>query len=186
MISAAPGGTVINYSDRFTLSGMAGTFPPNVEAGVKAVTDTSGPKTKNNIVDNPNAAAGGGGAFGQPYSMQTGATKYAPMQQKPGTKITAKGASMLYPTSSAKIAKTFLPTPVQVTTMTMSGTYAPASSLENPVRHLMIIIVLLKVRDLANMNNRLQHYQDLVRPCKNSSTGGETRTEIFNVFCECI
>ncbi|KAL9632818.1 MAG: hypothetical protein Q9164_005076 [Protoblastenia rupestris] len=132
MISGGTGGSVINYSDRFTLSGMTGTFPPAVEAGIKEVKDTSGPQAQNNINDNANAngAAGGGGGSGQPYSMQTGATRYAPMQRKPGTKITARAATPLYPTSSAKIAKTFLPTPKQVTTMTMSVTWT-ASSVEN-------------------------------------------------------
>ena len=133
IISAATGGTVINYSDRFTLSGMTGTFPPNVQAGIKDITGTSGPATENNVVDNADAAAGaGGGNFGQAYSLQTGLTKYAPMQKKPGTKITAKTPSMQYPTSSFKLATTILPTPKQVTTVTQSAPHS-ASSIENPV-----------------------------------------------------
>ncbi|KAL9131115.1 MAG: hypothetical protein Q9217_000877 [Psora testacea] len=127
MISTAPGGTVINYSDRFTLTGMTGTFPPNVETGIKEITGTSGPKTENNVDDNADGASGGSEV---PYSMQTGPTRYAPMQVKPGTKITAKSPTMPYPTSSAELAKTFLPPPKQVTTITMSVTYA-ASSIEN-------------------------------------------------------
>ena len=134
MISSATGGTVINYSSRFSLSGMTGTFPPKVEEGIKGVTGTGGPPTQNNVNNNANAGAGGAaGGFSVPYSLQTGLTKYAPMQGRPGTKITAKQASAQYPTSSVNLAKTFLPTPVQVTTMTMSGTYALASSIENTV-----------------------------------------------------
>ena len=133
MISTTTGGVVINYSDRFSLSGMSGTFPPSVQTAVKSVKDTKGPETDNQIQD-PKAAggAGGGGADGTPYSMQTGATKFAPMQKKPGTKITAKSPQPLYPTSSAKIATTALPTPKQVTTVTQTATYA-VSSQENQV-----------------------------------------------------
>ncbi|KAL6717031.1 Cell wall synthesis protein kre9 precursor [Lecanora helva] len=133
MISTATGGTVVNYSDRFTLSGMKGTFPPNVEQGIKGVTGTGGPKTENNVDKNAaEVPANGqaGGPYAVTYTAQTGLTKYAPMQGKPGTKITAKNPTPQYPTSSVKIAKTFLPTPSQVTTMTVSATYS-ASSHEN-------------------------------------------------------
>ncbi len=140
MISAAPGGTVINYSDRFTLTGITGTFPPNVEDGIKQVSGNNGPATENNINNNANAGAGGGAGFSVPYTLQTGATKYAPMQGKPGTKITAGKASAMYPTSSVVLANTFLPIPSQVTTLTMSGTYAPAQSIENTVCCLLLHI----------------------------------------------
>ncbi|MDI1488957.1 MAG: Cell wall synthesis protein kre9 precursor [Ramalina farinacea] len=131
IISAAPGGTIINYSDRFTLTGMTGTFPPNVQAGIKDISGTDGPKPENNIVDaKDNPAAGANGATDAPYSMQTGLTKFAPMQRKPGTKITLKSASAQYPTTPYTIAKTALPTPKQVTTITASPTYTVAS-MEN-------------------------------------------------------
>ena len=135
MISTATGGTVVNYSDRFTLSGMTGTFPPNVEQGIKGVTGTGGPQTENNVDKNAAAVPANGqagGPYAVTYTAQTGLTKYAPMQGKPGTKITAKNPTPQYPTSSVKIAKTFLPTPSQVTTMTVSATYS-ASSQENTV-----------------------------------------------------
>ena len=112
---------------------MTGTFPPNVEAGIQGITGTNGPATENNVVNNADPAAGAGAEnFGQAYSLQTGLTKYAPMQKKPGTKITAKTASMQYPTSSFNIATTALPTPKQVTTVTQSATYS-AQSIENTV-----------------------------------------------------
>lgn len=132
MISAAAGGTVTNYSDRFTLTGMTGTFPPNVEAAIKSNTGTGGPATENNVKDSANNANGAAGGQGTPYSLQTGLTKYAPMQRKPGTKITLKSASMQYPTSAYVIAKSPLPVPSQVTTITASVTYS-VSSIENPV-----------------------------------------------------
>src|SRR5579859_4339459 len=49
MISAATGGSVINFSDRFTISGMNGVFPPVVTAGLKTVSGTAGPPTENDI-----------------------------------------------------------------------------------------------------------------------------------------
>ncbi len=134
MISAATGGTVINYSNRFSLSGMTGTFPPNVQQGVAGITGTDGPAAQNNVASNPNAGAAteAGGPYAVTYTAQTGLTKYAPMQGKPGTKITAKSPTPQYPTSAVQFAITFLPTPSQVTTITLSATYS-TSSMENTV-----------------------------------------------------
>ena len=136
MISAGKGGNVINYSDRFSLSGMTGTFPPNVQAGVADISGTDGPAAQNNIANNAQAAptAGANGPYAVTYTAQTGHTKYAPMQGKPGTKITAKSPTPRYPTSAVQFAHTFLPTPSQVTTITLSATYS-ASSVENKVRY---------------------------------------------------
>ncbi|KAI4148750.1 MAG: hypothetical protein L6R39_002707 [Caloplaca ligustica] len=123
------GAQVINYSDRFTLSGMTGTFPSNVQTGIKQITGTNGPPST--AQDAPAAGAGGQGAQGDyavTYTAQTGLIKYAPMQIPPKTKITADKAKPRYPTSSVSIATTFLPTPKQTTTMTASLTYSPASS----------------------------------------------------------
>ncbi|KAL8925213.1 MAG: hypothetical protein Q9172_002318 [Xanthocarpia lactea] len=123
----AEGAQVINYSDRFTISGMTGTFPPGVKAGIAKVSGTDGPPSTNQEAPE----AGGGGAKGEyavAYTAQTGLIKYAPMMTPPGTKITAKSPKPRYPTSSVPIAKTFLPTPKQTTTMTASLTNTPAKS----------------------------------------------------------
>ncbi|MCJ1277317.1 hypothetical protein MMC21_005129 [Puttea exsequens] len=134
MISAAPGGTVTNYSNRFSLSGMTGTFPPNVQAGIKDIDGTDGPETENNVNDNAAVpAAGADGPFKVPFTLQTGLTMYAPMQSKAGTKITKKNPTPLYPTSSARKATTYLPTPKQVTTITASRTWT-AAALENTAK----------------------------------------------------
>ena len=136
MISvSSEGGQVINYSDRFTLTGMTGTFPANVIAGISAVGgSTAGPPTQNNV-NNAAPAAGGaaGGEFTVPYQLQTGLTKYAPMQPVPPTKITVKKFTPLHPTSAYTIAKTFMPNPSIVTTLTASQTFS-VSSMENTVR----------------------------------------------------
>ncbi|KAL8957771.1 MAG: hypothetical protein Q9193_005043 [Seirophora villosa] len=122
------GGQVINYSNRFTLSGMTGSFPANVQNGIKKVSGTNGPPST--AQDAPAAGAGAGGAEGDyaiSYTAQTGLIKYAPMQTPPGTKITANKMSPRYPTSSVQIATTFLPTPKQTTTMTASQTITHSS-----------------------------------------------------------
>jgi len=144
MISVATaGGTITNYSPRFSLTGMTGSFPANVIAGLQKVTGTAGPATENNVAAaNPGAGAGGqAGGFSVPYTLQTGLTKYAPMQPQPGTKITAKTAAPLWPTSSVSYAQTWLPRPSQVTTFTQSFTYS-VSSMENTVSQLLWVISL--------------------------------------------
>ncbi len=123
-----------NYSPRFSLTGMTGTFPPNVLAEIKSLKGTAGPATENNVVD-PGSGADDpqtDGKFAIPFASQSGPIMYAPMQGRPGTKITAKNASPRYPTSSVQIAATFLPPPKQTTTFTMSLTVS-ASSHENTV-----------------------------------------------------
>jgi len=126
------GGTVTNYSPRFSLSGMTGTFPANVLAGAKAVTGTDGPPTVNQVANNANPASAAASDYAVPYTMQTGLTKFAPMQPVPPSKITKKNPTPQYPTSAVSLASTFLPTPKQVTTMTMSQTFS-VSSMENTV-----------------------------------------------------
>jgi len=129
MIStAAAGGTVTNFSNRFTLTGMTGVFSAAVTQALLTVSGTTGPGTVNNV-----AAAGAGaataaeGAWGTPYNLQTGLTKYAPMQPVPPTAITATNTSPLWPTSSVVLASTFLPIPNIVTTLTQPNTFAVSS-----------------------------------------------------------
>jgi len=135
MISVAKeGGTVINYSDRFTLTGMTGTTPAADEEAVTALGgSTAGPATVNDVA---NAAAGGsvaeGDEFTIPYNLQTGLIKYAPMQPIPPTQITAKTPTPLYPTSAYTIATTYMALPSITLTVTQSQTFS-VSSIENTV-----------------------------------------------------
>ncbi|PMD40742.1 hypothetical protein L207DRAFT_554394 [Hyaloscypha variabilis F] len=131
MISVATaGGTVTNYSNRFTLTGMTGTFSQTVTTGLLTVSGTTGPDTVNNVVT-AGAAAGtiavGDGLWGTPYTLQTGLTKYAPMQPVPPTAITATNTSPLWPTSSVVLASTYLPIPSVLTTLTQPQTFSVAS-----------------------------------------------------------
>lgn len=137
-IGVAPGGTVINFSKRFTLSGMTGTFSAAVQAGLAKVSGTDGPATQNQIANPQNAAAAGGSSqFGVPYTMQTGPVRYAPMAARAPTKITAKGNARQFPTSAYSVwFRSGMPQPDATQTVTdvytftvssMEATIAPAS-----------------------------------------------------------
>ena len=127
---------MINYSDRFTLTGMTGITPPAFVTAVTALNGvTDGPPTLNQVSNADNAPGGGAadaGAFTIPYNLQTGLTKYAPMQPIPPTKITQKNYTPLYPTSAVIVATTFLGQPSLLTTLTASQTFS-VSSMENTV-----------------------------------------------------
>ncbi|KAI9849732.1 MAG: hypothetical protein M1838_000093 [Thelocarpon superellum] len=124
--TATAGGTVINFSNRFSLSGMTGVFPPALVTDLKTVSGTTGPPTVNQVAG-ANAAPPAGGAAGPytvPYTLQTGLTRYAPMQPQPPTKITAQSATPLWPTSGTTVATTFMAIPSIVTTLTQSPTFS--------------------------------------------------------------
>jgi len=129
MSTATAGGTITTYSSRFTLTGMSSTFSPAVAAANAGVTSSAPPAAKNALAANANAAAGtaAGGLFEISYNLQTGLTKYAPMQPVPPTAITKKDTAPLNPTSAVQFATTFLPNPSQVTTLTASQTFSVAS-----------------------------------------------------------
>ena len=125
------GGFVENFSDRFTLSGMTGTFPAEVKKGFSDIIGTSGPATRSKIHVEIRAAAdpdaAGAGAFGIPYSEQTGPTRYAPMQSIPPTSITATNTAPLFPTSSVDILSVAMGTATIQTTVTQPQTFSVAS-----------------------------------------------------------
>lgn len=129
-------GTVTNYSPRFSLPNMSGKFPAAIKTAAQGVTGTTGPDTVNAIAaaGQNNAVDAPVGSYGVPYQDQDGLTKYAPMQRQPGTKITAKTPTPLYPTSSVSIFKSNMDPPKQRTTQTMPKTYS-VSSVENQVHH---------------------------------------------------
>lgn len=132
MSTAKTGGTITNFSDRFTLTGMTGVFPAAVIVSNKNIAGVDGPAAINQIAA-ANPAQGSAvidqGAWGTPYNEQEGPTRYAPMQPIPPTKITATNTEPLWPTSSVPIATTFLPVlgASIVTTLTQPQTYSAAS-----------------------------------------------------------
>jgi hypothetical protein len=138
MMSVAEGGIVTTFSDRFTLTGMVGTtldayVTAAAAAGTKVPAMVDG--VSNNAAADPGAAGdAANGNSGIPFASQTGLMRYAPMQSVPPTKITKKDTKPLYPTSSVKIAVSFLPTPSATKTQTATQTFS-ADSMENTVCH---------------------------------------------------
>lgn len=128
---AKTGGQLITYSDRFSYSGMSGAFPASIKTGLAGISGTDGPDTEDQTTSG-DATDSVAGDYGVEYTMQTGLTRYAPMQPVPPTKITATNTKPLYPTSSVAIATTNLPVPKIQTTLTQSQTYS-VSSMENTV-----------------------------------------------------
>ncbi|KAJ9611082.1 Cell wall synthesis protein kre9 precursor [Cladophialophora chaetospira] len=136
-VSAATGGTVINFSDRFSLASMTGTFPAAVQQGLRGVSGTAGPADQNNI-QAPQAGGGaavpaaGDGVYNTPYTLQSGTIRYAPMPPIAQSTITAKNASPQWPTSAYTVYQTIAGTPNAITTNTNPVTFS-VSSVENPV-----------------------------------------------------
>lgn len=125
-------GTVMNFSNRFTLSGMTGQFSAAVLAGLKDVSGTAGPASVNNVLNPPAAApaapAVGDSAFAVPYTMQTGPIRYAPMASQAPTQITAKGNGRQYATSAYTIwSRSGMPGPDATQTVTQPWTYSYSS-----------------------------------------------------------
>jgi len=136
-VSAATGGTVVNFSDRFTLNSMSGTFSAAVQQGLSTVSGTTGPADQNNI-QAPQAGGGaatpaaGDGVYNTPYTLQSGTIRYAPMPPPAQSSITAKNPSPQWPTSAYTVYQTIAGTPNAVTTNTLPVTHV-VSSVENPV-----------------------------------------------------
>ncbi|KAF1926367.1 uncharacterized protein M421DRAFT_67686 [Didymella exigua CBS 183.55] len=124
------GGEFTTYSDRFSYSGMTGAWGTNVNTD--DIDGTDGPAAKDTTSDAAGGAAGADGDYDVAYTMQTGPTRYAPMQPIPPKTVTAKNTKPLYPTSSVQIATTFLPIPSIQTTITQVQTFS-VSSVENTV-----------------------------------------------------
>jgi hypothetical protein len=125
------GGQLITFSERFSYSGMTGAFPqdPKVQAGLKSFDGTKGPAVIDQLakVGEQGKPVGAAGDYDMAYTMQTGLTRYAPMQPQPPTKITATNTKPLFPTSSVQIAKSHLPIPKVQTTVTQSQTFSVSS-----------------------------------------------------------
>ncbi|PGH29164.1 hypothetical protein GX50_08095 [[Emmonsia] crescens] len=122
MVINNPNGPDLIHSPRFTLTDMAGTFPPGLLDGIRAISSTTdSPPTLNELRKRQ---------ANLPYEDQRGPTRYAPMPMQPPTKISLKSAAPLHPPSAFDIAKSFLPTPAIQTTISVQATFKVAS-IEN-------------------------------------------------------
>ncbi|KAK9469343.1 hypothetical protein V1512DRAFT_201605 [Lipomyces arxii] len=113
----ADGGYVINYSPRFTLTSMTGTLVPSGSGA--APPREYHPLTS--ITSDTDATI--------PYQYQSlWSTKYAPMQNQPGSTITAKSMRRLYPTSAVSFYfTTGTMQPLVESTTTLGWSYTPTS-----------------------------------------------------------
>jgi spore coat protein U-like protein len=125
MVASGPDAFVVNYSDRFTLTGMTGTFSPDLENGISSLNGGH----KQQELRKRQAA----GAYTIPYQLQTGPTRYAPMAKKPGSTIPVnKSPTPQFPTSAYDVATAYLAAPTVQTTVSATLTYS-VSSIENTV-----------------------------------------------------
>lgn len=132
MLSIGPEAAVTNFSPRFTLVEMSGSLPEHIARAIASVKDLYAPVAINRTSDAANLQKRQNvGAFTIPYPLQSDMlTKYAPMAKKPPSAIPAKSATPQFPTSAYSVARTFLPPPTVVTTITASETYS-THSLQN-------------------------------------------------------
>lgn len=132
------------------MQGMTGLWPsPAIQTAFKAITGVSDvPATVNSVAgnqgNNPGAAGQPAGPYDVPFNLQTsGLTRYAPMQPKPGSQITAYKTAPLYAPSAWTVATTFLRPASVVTTLTQAVSYTASTSRENSVRRFLLRFSLL-------------------------------------------
>lgn len=110
-------GYTIHYTDRFKVTGLTGSTkasgsgdPPSAENSAGAADATI------------NSAS-----FSITYTKQTGVSRFAPMQQQPGSTVTVTTWSRRYPTSSVTYYTTKRKSLDQVTTITPGWSYTRTS-----------------------------------------------------------
>lgn len=114
-------GVTINYSDRFKLTGMSGSTATVSEA----VTDTGdAPAGQTSVA----SAAINSKSFSITYTLQTGRTKFAPMQLQPGSTITHSTWSRRFPSSTYTVYTSISPSPNAYSTITPGWSYTPVSA----------------------------------------------------------
>jgi hypothetical protein len=152
------GGQDIVYSSRFGLTDMTGTFSPALSTGIEAIASlTDVPAAVHGLAEAaPTGATSAPAAVDQPwaipYHLQTGLIKYAPPQPVPGTKITAKTTSVLNPSTSFTIFKTYAP-PASITFTATAAQTFHVSSRENTV-------AAAAMPTPADMNKYLNRWKD--------------------------
>lgn len=113
-------GYSIHYTDRFQLKGMSGS------STIKATATGDSPAAQVSI-----EGADGGSinskSFSITYTLQTGKTRYAPMQMQPGSTVTHSKYSTRYPTSAVTYFSTKGKSPVVYSTITPGWSYSRKS-----------------------------------------------------------
>lgn len=126
-----PGGHTIHYSNRFQLSGMTGTTqtsgslldaPPSAEVAVNTGTTTD-------ITATMDVSA----SFSVTYTSQTGVYRFAPMQQQPGSTVTATTWTRQFPASAVTYFTSILSSPSFQSTITPGWSYSRTSHINDVV-----------------------------------------------------
>lgn len=114
------GGYMIRYSDRFNITGMTGTY--------KTSGSGSPPDGETNSDDDSASNRGDTSkSFTIPYTLQTGKTRYAPMQMQPNTEVTVSTWSRRFPSSDVTYYSTLHSEPVVLSTITPGWSYTMSS-----------------------------------------------------------
>jgi hypothetical protein len=169
--------SVINYSDRFSLTGMTGSFDSAITSELKKVSGTDGPVSVDQVGELKHkrqaaiaVTSTAANSYEIPYTQQTGLTRYAPMVSVPGTKITATNTAPQYPTSSVSIATTYMKSATILTTLTQAQTFS-VSSHANTVRQtwlpVLTLLLTVLIRPLPSRSRRTT--------CPNSRLVGRIR-----------
>ncbi|KAG2418650.1 hypothetical protein HFD88_001751 [Aspergillus terreus] len=118
MVSSGPDAFTVNYSHRFSISGMTGAFSSD---SIQSIREDRAELRKRQAQ----------GAYTIPYELQVGPTRYAPMAKQPGSTIPPNlSPTPQHPASPYTIATTFLPAPTVQQTMTATLTHSVVS-MEN-------------------------------------------------------
>ncbi|KAI5970631.1 hypothetical protein CANMA_000327 [Candida margitis] len=117
------GGTTINYTPRFQLTNMEGS------TGTLVVTVTGDQPDGQTSGFDETTASDISQSFTVPYTLQTGKTRYAPMQSQPGSTVTATTWTPKYPTSAVTYYSTKHTKPVVYSTITPGWSYTASSEV---------------------------------------------------------
>lgn len=114
------GGYLIRYTNRVELSGMSGTYAASGTGSSRdGETDADDDAASNN--------ADTSASFTVPYTLQTGKTRFAPMQMQPNSEITVSTWSRRFPSSAVTYYSTFASEPKIISTKTPGWSYTMSS-----------------------------------------------------------
>lgn len=118
--SLSNGGYMIRYSDRIQLSGMSGSYKPSGSGPSPDGETNSDDNGQQNDADISKS-------FTVPYTLQTGKTRFAPMQMQPGSEITVSSWSRRFPSSAVTFYSSFASQPKIISTKTPGWSYTMSS-----------------------------------------------------------
>lgn len=118
-------GFTIHYTPRFELTGMSASANTFTFAG--SYFTQTGPQPTAQLQVGGDATTINSASFTVPYTLQTGKTRYAPMQTQPGSTVTYTMFSTRFQTSTYTPYSTFRKSPDVYSTITPGWSYAVTS-----------------------------------------------------------